>query len=117
MPASASGRMDSRSCLERTRGVLQSGRSLSRSVAGPLQRGVRSKKARTASTKGSDGGGVSRASSIWRGVQFKAGVAAWAQARVAAWRVEDEVSRGGQAKAWLTAVQRAPRIEIGRAHV
>jgi hypothetical protein len=102
--------MDSRSCLERTRGVWQSGRSLRSSAAVPLQRGVRSEKARTASTKGSDGGGVSRASSIWRGVQFKAGVAVLAQARVVAWRVVDEVSRGGQAKAWLTAVQRAPRI-------
>src|ERR1035437_5856178 len=69
-------------------GVWKSGRSLRSAAAVPLQRGVRSEKARTASTKGSDGGDVSRASSIWRGVQFKAGAAAWAQARVAAWRVE-----------------------------
>src|ERR1017187_3500378 len=110
MPASASGRMDLLSRLERAWGVGQSGRRGSRSVAVPVQRGVRSRKAYTASTKGLGGGGVSKASRICDGVQFRAGAAAWAQARAAAWRVPEEAGGGGDARAWLTAVQRAPRI-------
>ena len=67
MPASASGRMDLLSRLERAWGVGQSGRRGSRSVAVPVQRGVRSRKAYTASTKGLGGGGVSKASRICDG--------------------------------------------------
>src|ERR1035437_3414189 len=89
MPASASGRMDLLGLYERARGSRQSGRSLSSSAAAPVQRGARSKKALTAATEGSEGGGVSKASSISRGVQFRAGAAAWAQARAAAWREWD----------------------------
>ena len=38
------------------------------------------------------------------------GAAAWAQARAAVWRVADALGCGGQDSAWLTAVQRAPRM-------
>src|SRR6185369_11708693 len=44
----------------------------------------------------------------------KAGDAAWAQARAAAWRVPGEACRGGEASAFPTAVQSAPRI-LGKA--
>src|ERR1019366_1533767 len=60
MPASASGRMDLLSRLERAWGVGQSGRRGSSSVAVPVQRGVRRRKACTASTKGLGGDGVSK---------------------------------------------------------
>src|ERR1017187_167539 len=114
MPAWASGRIALWSCAERARGVRERGRRRSSSVAVPLQCGVRSRSPRTASTKGWAGCGASKASRISREVQFRAGAAARAQARVTAWRVPDELASGRQARAWLTAVQRAPRI-LGKA--
>jgi hypothetical protein len=51
-----------------------------------------------------------KASSICCAVQLRAEAAPWAQARAAAWRLGNAVCCGGQAKARLTAVQRAPRI-------
>src|ERR1039457_2735484 len=111
--------------LDRSEGCLtaicdaKSGRwwgfwSRSNSAAVPVQSGVRRRRVRTASTKGCDGGGGSKASRMSRALQFRAGAAAWAQARAAVWRVPDKVVCGGQARAWLTAVQRAPRI-LGKA--
>jgi hypothetical protein len=72
--------------------------------------GVGARRARTASTNGFGGGGVLKASSISSGFEFKAGEAAWAQARAAAWRVPDEMYCGGEASAFPTAAQSAPRI-------